>query len=227
MSWVEVYGVPLSCWSKDVFKKLGDLVGEFLWIDEVTESRQRMDIGRMIVQAPMGKSLSREVTVKLGNRAFPVKMIEQKEPVTFGWLSSQLKLKSTGLNFKCSSRKVVDDQDWAMAREKTISVERCRHDRSRVGVVEDVAVNTCEKKDKRTVRDLVMRRHKQQGEAMGESAVEVEKGKRCWILRKRSIVRAPHCNGSVRIMDQWQPNMKKRWEESDSSSYSSGPVVGP
>ncbi|KAK3231824.1 hypothetical protein Dsin_003705 [Dipteronia sinensis] len=41
LKWIDVYGVPLNCWSISFFKELGNHVGELVWIDEDTRSRCR------------------------------------------------------------------------------------------------------------------------------------------------------------------------------------------
>ncbi|KAK1566963.1 hypothetical protein Q3G72_006679 [Acer saccharum] len=43
--WVEVYRVPVNCWSNTFFKKLGGQVGEVLKIDEVTVGKESKDGG--------------------------------------------------------------------------------------------------------------------------------------------------------------------------------------
>ncbi|KAK1553304.1 hypothetical protein Q3G72_032488 [Acer saccharum] len=56
--WVEVHGVPLNCWCKEFFHKLGGQVGEVLWIDRATECKLRLDIGKLLVLAPVGQVLA-------------------------------------------------------------------------------------------------------------------------------------------------------------------------
>ncbi|KAK1583238.1 hypothetical protein Q3G72_022055 [Acer saccharum] len=83
ISWVEVHGVPLYCWCKDFFYKLGGLMGEVLCLDRPTESKQRLDIGRMLVLASLDKPLSCVIDVRVGRRSFPVKLffdVEESGP---------------------------------------------------------------------------------------------------------------------------------------------------
>ncbi|KAK1582776.1 hypothetical protein Q3G72_018150 [Acer saccharum] len=91
--WIDIHGVPLSCWCNTFFKKLGGQVGEVIRIEEDTESKIRLDLGRILVLAPVDANLSCEVTVKKGNQVFPVKLVEHQVPVTDKWVNKVLGLR--------------------------------------------------------------------------------------------------------------------------------------
>ncbi|KAK1559102.1 hypothetical protein Q3G72_010727 [Acer saccharum] len=107
ITWIDVFGVPLSCWCNKFFKKIGGKVGEVLWIDEKTESKRRLDYGRILVLAPLDKQLTYEVSVNIGNRTFPVSLREQQIPVTDEWINNVLGLKQGFSNLNEGT-----DKEW-------------------------------------------------------------------------------------------------------------------
>lgn len=72
-------------------------------MEEDTEFRLRLDIGRMLILASIGKSLSKEITVKVEDMSILVKMVEQEEPVSSEWVSNHLRIRYRGSNLNCVS----------------------------------------------------------------------------------------------------------------------------
>ncbi|KAK0600843.1 hypothetical protein LWI29_018888 [Acer saccharum] len=90
LKWIDIYGVPLICWCKDFFKKVGGLVGETMWIEEETLNKKRLDKGRILILAPFDKTIPSEILVKAGHGAFPIRLEESSMPVSSEWLSQTL-----------------------------------------------------------------------------------------------------------------------------------------
>ncbi|KAK1573093.1 hypothetical protein Q3G72_026742 [Acer saccharum] len=219
LCWVDVHGVPLICWCKAFFKSLGDLVGETLWIDEETERRKRLDVGKILISTPIGESLTREVEVIVGGRSFPVKMVEQTTQISIGWLSNHLKVKPYGSNLN----NCVNKDDFGLFSEKTSReaclVEDSGSDRCREGVEKDVSnLIRVEKKFRKAVREQVSKNIRQNGEATFGSGVGKEKGKSVWIPSRKTIIQAPGGNGSIRFKSQsGLYGGKRRWKDSGPS----------
>ncbi|KAK1553731.1 hypothetical protein Q3G72_002783 [Acer saccharum] len=223
LCWVDVHGVPLICWSKAFFKRLGDLVGETLWIDEETEQRKRLDVGKILISAPSGESLTREVEVLVGGRSFPVKLVEQTTQLSIGWLSNHLKVKPHGSNLNNS----VNKDDFGMFSREACPVVGSGSDRCREGLGK-VASDSFrgEKNFRKDVREQVSKNNiRLNGEAIGGSGVGKEKGKGVWIPSKK--FRAYGRNGSIRFKSQSGLDGRIRRDRMDSSSSSSDPAVGP
>ncbi|KAK1592718.1 hypothetical protein Q3G72_029178 [Acer saccharum] len=223
LCWVDVHGVPLICWSKAFFKRLGDLVGETLWIDEETEQRKRLDVGKILISAPSGESLTREVEVLVGGRSFPVKLVEQTTQLSIGWLSNHLKVKPHGSNLNNS----VNKDDFGLFSREACPVVGSGSDRCREGLGK-VASDSFrgEKNFRKDVREQVSKNNiRLNGEAIGGSGVGKEKGKSVWIPSRK--FRAYGRNGSIRFKSQSGLDGRNRRDRMDSSSSSSDPAVGP
>ncbi|KAK1581158.1 hypothetical protein Q3G72_003675 [Acer saccharum] len=92
--WVDIYGVPLSCWCKSFFNSLGGIIGVTMWIEEETVYKSRLDRGRILLLLALDKVVPPEILVKSGNRDFRVRLEESSIPVSSDWLSRRLGLKS-------------------------------------------------------------------------------------------------------------------------------------
>ncbi|KAK1583363.1 hypothetical protein Q3G72_023028 [Acer saccharum] len=177
MSWVEVYGVPLNCWCKDFFHKVGDLMGEVLWIDKDTEFKRRLDVGKVLVLKQLGQVLESEVAVKDGSHVFPVKLVECPTTVSEEWISIQLGLRLAFSNLNCRPDRVGSDKVWSMSRGFS-SEEEGRPDLDREGGREAVTVNSRDKKESRKgVREQSMRSPIFVRKEVGGGKVLLEKGK--------------------------------------------------
>jgi len=47
--WVKVWGIPIHVWDEHLFKKIGNLFGDFVDFDEETIARKRLDFSRIKV----------------------------------------------------------------------------------------------------------------------------------------------------------------------------------
>ncbi|KAK2664234.1 hypothetical protein Ddye_002808 [Dipteronia dyeriana] len=61
--WLEVLGVPLSCWSSTFLKKVGSVIGETVMVDESTTQRRRLDKGMVLVLSPLGQKCPEMIEV--------------------------------------------------------------------------------------------------------------------------------------------------------------------
>ncbi|KAK2636977.1 hypothetical protein Ddye_031769 [Dipteronia dyeriana] len=88
-----MYEVSLNCWCKSFFKKLGDRVGEMVWIDKDTEDRSRFDRGRILILGPHDKSVSSLINVKVGKITTTVRLVESSDTISKIWVDEFLGLK--------------------------------------------------------------------------------------------------------------------------------------
>ncbi|KAK4851477.1 hypothetical protein QYF36_015477 [Acer negundo] len=147
--WVEVHDVPLNYWCKDFFMKLGSQVGEVVWIDRATEHKQRLDIGKLLVLAPLGQALSCEIVVKVKGCDVPVKLVECQVSKMDKWINNQLGLMPTFSNLNFSTAKDGYDNMWSNSRRDFSSEDDNSPVSIRAAVRETVHVhvNNREKKD--------------------------------------------------------------------------------
>ncbi|KAI9160762.1 hypothetical protein LWI28_011263 [Acer negundo] len=190
LKWLEVYGVPPTCWCKAFFKKISGLVGETMWVDEETLNKTRLDIGRILILAPLDKIIPSEVLVKTGQRAFPIRVEESTLPVSSEWLSNTLGL-NHGLKFRAGGE--VDSGDFHRASGKgewgLVEKYQCKADRAaeRAAERKEVYVNVKEKGEKRDFR-------------VGLKSRIVEKGKGRKISKLKSKPpQFPANKGGIRI----------------------------
>ncbi|KAK0577839.1 hypothetical protein LWI29_000968 [Acer saccharum] len=93
LKWVEVLGVPLHCWCKAFFLRVGSYMGETIWVDEETENRGRFDVGQILVLGSHESQATRMVQIKVGGKSFLISLMESPEPVSFLWIVQHLGLK--------------------------------------------------------------------------------------------------------------------------------------
>ena len=48
--WVRVVGLPLHCWSEEIFKRIGDCCGGFVEVDGETKNGSRLQWARILVK---------------------------------------------------------------------------------------------------------------------------------------------------------------------------------
>ncbi|KAK3220086.1 hypothetical protein Dsin_014056 [Dipteronia sinensis] len=70
LTWINCWGVPISCWSSAFFMKLGWHIGEPLMVDINTVERVLLDKGRMLVLIPRQQQCSVSVNIVGGDGAF-------------------------------------------------------------------------------------------------------------------------------------------------------------
>ncbi|KAI9198439.1 hypothetical protein LWI28_015823 [Acer negundo] len=82
LRWIDVFGVPMICWCKDFFKKLGGQVGEMIVLEEDTELKRRFNKGRFLAIVPFQNQVDCTMMVKVGDHSFSVKLREHSTPVS-------------------------------------------------------------------------------------------------------------------------------------------------
>ncbi|KAK3228760.1 hypothetical protein Dsin_000641 [Dipteronia sinensis] len=175
---------------KDFFTKLGSKVGKLLWCPETTGSNGRMDVGRLLICAPLDKQICCDVEVKAGNCSFSVRMEETTTPVSDSWIINRLGLRP--MTEKLNSEQGRDRADVPLPKAcwEWYQDEGRGHDIGRVGRCKD---------DLKADRNFshsnpkVLRRETEEGRgALG-------KGKGLWIQKLRIEPKHPRCNDSLRI----------------------------
>lgn len=66
-------GHPLHLWSKELIKKIGNVCGGFIVVDEDTACMTNLQWARILVKS-VGKILPRELHVVIGNNSFSFKL---------------------------------------------------------------------------------------------------------------------------------------------------------
>ncbi|KAK1582855.1 hypothetical protein Q3G72_018902 [Acer saccharum] len=92
--WVEFWGVPLWCWQKELFLKMGGVIGEALMVEYETCNMSRLDRGRVLVSIPFGTSCPDSIEVEIEGTTFVSMVVVDNQPVLSHWLENHLGLKS-------------------------------------------------------------------------------------------------------------------------------------
>ncbi|KAK3211864.1 hypothetical protein Dsin_016570 [Dipteronia sinensis] len=118
LSWINVVGVPLSCWDRTFFKNLGWKIGEHLLVEEETAQRSRFDFGKLLVLIPQDRQMPVKIKVDMEDFSFNVKLKEDPMPIVSSWLKMFLGLEdnisSYGLNFlpKMEMKDFLPGKTW-------------------------------------------------------------------------------------------------------------------
>ena len=196
--WVDIHGVPLSCWCNSFFKKLGGKVGEVIWIEEDTESKIRFDLGRILVIAPVDSNVSCEVKVNIGNHLFPVKLVEHQAPVTDRWVNKVLGLMPGVLNLNQNTSWGVFDQ--AIAGEQVYFDDVGNGVGGKAGGTKKVVSNSRGMKESRqVVREKSSRSSLPAWKQRDDRKGYANKGKGMWIHSQKPNPRHQYRYGGVKI----------------------------
>ncbi|KAI8568957.1 hypothetical protein RHMOL_Rhmol02G0241200 [Rhododendron molle] len=74
--WISCYGVPLNAWCSPTFIEIGELWGDVIKLDELTEKFIAFDKGRMFIITDYLDCINEVVHIKINDVIFPVKVIE-------------------------------------------------------------------------------------------------------------------------------------------------------
>lgn len=77
--WVRVLGLPLHLWSREVIKKIRNVCGRFIVVDEDIARMTNLQWARMLVKF-VGKTLPRELYVVIGSTNFSFKLRRKAPP---------------------------------------------------------------------------------------------------------------------------------------------------
>ncbi|KAK3169193.1 hypothetical protein Dsin_000183 [Dipteronia sinensis] len=85
-------GVPMCCWNERFFKKVGNLLGEFLLIEEDTAQRRGLDRGKILVTMHVDQPCPKRVQIVEGLWSFFISIEKEDSPVAFDWLMETMGL---------------------------------------------------------------------------------------------------------------------------------------
>ncbi|KAK1564603.1 hypothetical protein Q3G72_006844 [Acer saccharum] len=95
LAWIDVFGIPMSCWEDSFFLKLGSLFGETLWIDKDSSSRKMLDKGRFLALIPLDWPRKFNIRVLVEGRSHLVGMEIDPKPIASSWLAQFLDIQDT------------------------------------------------------------------------------------------------------------------------------------
>ena len=75
--WIQLWGFPIEVWNTDNMRKLVACIGDVIEPDDDTEDRRRLDRARLLVRTPLPPTITKLVTVRLGNIDHNVWMVEE------------------------------------------------------------------------------------------------------------------------------------------------------
>ncbi|KAF1894928.1 hypothetical protein Lal_00022422 [Lupinus albus] len=77
-TWVRCYGVPLHAWEEVFLQKLASLLGQFLGIDHLTRSHQRLKYGRILIVIPLLATVDKLFRVMIDGNEYSIKIVEEQ-----------------------------------------------------------------------------------------------------------------------------------------------------
>ncbi|KAK3193643.1 hypothetical protein Dsin_024953 [Dipteronia sinensis] len=77
LAWINVVGVPMTCWEEFFFQKLGRHVGKPLWMDKETSSRGRLDRGKLLAMVPLDGQSFHNINVSMEEGCFMIGDVEK------------------------------------------------------------------------------------------------------------------------------------------------------
>ncbi|KAK0601695.1 hypothetical protein LWI29_026571 [Acer saccharum] len=201
--------------------RIGEQVGEVLWIDGATECRRRLDVGKVLVLKQLGQVLEYEVVVKNGRNSSPVRIVECPTPVSKEWISNLLGLRLTFSKSFCRADRVGSDRVSSVKEGRPVPV--------REGSREDVTVNSGGSKDRRKgVREQSLRNPFFNRIEVGGEVGVLEKGKgQSYQKMKATNKQQKGGYGVVKIGTQRRSDHRGRSDESEYSSSGSESEDGP
>ncbi|KAG6502969.1 hypothetical protein ZIOFF_035258 [Zingiber officinale] len=64
-TWIQIHGLPPDCWSQKVLSMIGSEIGKPLYTDNLTQSRERLEYARLLVEVPIMGDRIYEVPITL------------------------------------------------------------------------------------------------------------------------------------------------------------------
>ncbi|KAK1556451.1 hypothetical protein Q3G72_005195 [Acer saccharum] len=226
LRWVDAYGVPLQCWCKPFFTKLGGQVGEAVWIEESTVAKRVLDKGRVLIIAPLEVKISCTIDLKIGKLTFPVILVEDPMPVSSSWVTEFLGLKSAISNLNLLPTKEGVDHPRPSDRREWFSEEESGYDcDSREEMTtsfrekEETRKTTAGRSKEKVVRNALIRKPKSDWKVVGGA-------KGGWIQKPRFKSSYPICTGSIKLDKVRKSGLLASREGEVSSSLDTDFVTG-
>ena len=82
-AWIRVLGLPLHLWTPEILRKIGDVCGDFVEVDKITETKKEMKWARILIKMG-GKARPRVVNILEGPRAFELQIWWELSPWVTG-----------------------------------------------------------------------------------------------------------------------------------------------
>ena len=108
-AWIRVVGLPLHLWTTEIFRKLGDVCGGFVTVDEDTEMKKEVKWARLLIKLS-GKAKPSAVNILEGPRSYELQIWWEILP----WVTGVFPVSSrfAGKNTK------EEDEEGARAAER-------------------------------------------------------------------------------------------------------------
>ncbi|KAI9180574.1 hypothetical protein LWI28_006179 [Acer negundo] len=104
--WIYIPGIPLKHWNKRFLKKVGNRLGDFLFIEKDTILKRRMDRGKLLISLNDGRRCPNRLKVVDGKKSFVLTIEKDVTSMNFDWLGELL-----GLNFELPSKELFLSSD--------------------------------------------------------------------------------------------------------------------
>ncbi|WJX17882.1 hypothetical protein P8452_07743 [Trifolium repens] len=75
--WIRLYGVPVHAWRENFFKKMLELTGEVIVMDDDTINKRRFDYARVLIRTSALSFINQLEKVKIDEDVFVVRMLEE------------------------------------------------------------------------------------------------------------------------------------------------------
>ncbi|GKU90762.1 hypothetical protein SLEP1_g4713 [Rubroshorea leprosula] len=106
-AWMRCQGVPLEAWGEDFFATIAHIWGKFICLDDSTNGKERLDIGRFLISTRAMETISKKLQIKVDGRIENLKINEEESANgIFGMKTNFI---------PCfSSDSTMDDEVWSL-----------------------------------------------------------------------------------------------------------------
>jgi hypothetical protein len=76
-AWLRVYGIPVHAWNDSFFRLTVSGIGRFLYVDECTMDKGRLDFARILIVTPELEIVNRLSDFVIDGRQYSIKIVEE------------------------------------------------------------------------------------------------------------------------------------------------------
>ena len=75
--WIKGRGIPTYAWTKNFFILMGSLYGDFLYLDDLSMNRERLDVAHFSIRTKTQDLINYVVRIKIDEDVFDIKLVDK------------------------------------------------------------------------------------------------------------------------------------------------------
>jgi hypothetical protein len=139
--WVQIYGIPLHIWGKNLFKLIGNRIGAFVDFDDETARLARFDMARIKIATEIWASIDTELKVEVEGVSFTLWLVEERDKKGSMVVLSGEEVSQAASVVAAGVEEVASDGNGENSGEDDVSGDECEVDMrvvQRHGEIHDV-----------------------------------------------------------------------------------------